>query len=109
MSWILQISQACSSSDWASGDWFRCTFEPAVQTAGEPTVGMLLGGTIVFAMYLAGGGLAAPSVITILLAAALVPLLPGGLVGIAAGVAFIGLVGTLIGVGRRYVLPQGVP
>jgi hypothetical protein len=107
MSMLLQVSNACSTSEWANGEWFRCAFEPAVQSVGEPTVGMLLGGTLVLAFYLAGGGIAAPAVLTLLLAAAVVPLLPAGLIGIAAGIAFVGIVGALVAVGQRYVLPGG--
>lgn len=107
---LLQTSNACGQDDWANGEWYRCMFEPAASSVGEPLAGILTGGTIVLSLYLAGdGGLAAPAVVTILLAAALVPLLPGGMVGFAAGIAFIGLVSVLMSIGRRYVLPQGVP
>lgn len=109
MLWLLQASEPCNTTEWSNGDWYRCTFEPAVASVGEPIVGILTGGTVVLSLYVAGGGLAAPAVVTLLLAAAMLPLLPGGMVGIAFGVAFVGLVATLISVGQRYVLDQGVP
>lgn len=103
------VLQACSPAEWAGGDWFRCAFDPVVNSVGEPLVGVMVGGVIVLSLYIAGDGMAAPAVVTILLSGALVPLLPGGMVGVAFGVAFVGLVAALISVGERYVLTGGVP
>jgi hypothetical protein len=100
----------CTINTWLQGDtWHQCIFEPAAgSVGGEPMFGLLVGATLIVSLYLAGSGdLATPTVVTLLLGSVLVPVLPGGMVGVAYGVVVAGVSGALIAIARRYVLDPG--
>lgn len=95
----------CGVSDWVAGDWHRCLFEPVVSVIGEPIFGLLVGGGVYLALYLAGGGRAsAPTVVTILVASLLFPLLPGQFSGIAWSVLFVGATAAIFQSLQKYLL-----
>lgn len=95
----------CALNRWITGDWFACMFDPVTATTGETGFGLLVGATLIMALYLAGdGSMATPSVAIILFAGVMVPVLPGAYVGVAQGVAIIGVFAALLAVGQKYVL-----
>lgn len=99
------LLQTCGATDYIQGDWHRCTFEPVVSIIGEPLFGLLLGGVVYLSFYLAGGGrTAAPTVVTILLAALLFPILPGQYVGIGWATLFVGAAAAIFQTLQKYVL-----
>ena len=75
---------------------------------GQGWLGMGIGGLIYLGFWLAGKQeLATPTVVTILLAAVVVPMLPGGLQGTAKGLVIVGVMGGLMAIGRRYIMSPG--
>jgi|APHM01.1.fsa_nt_gi hypothetical protein len=96
---------SCGVDQWILGDWHRCLFEPITSLIGEPTFGVLIGIGIYGSMYVAGGGdMTTPTVVTILLATLMFPLLPGGFSGIAWAVLLVGAAGSILQVMQKYVL-----
>lgn len=88
---------------WFEGNWQKAIFGPPTDLLGEPLLGAFFAVPILVGFYFAGdGSLAAPSVLTILLGAFLLPVLPGNLAGLAYGVAFIGTAAALTAVGLRW-------
>lgn len=102
---VLQTT-VCNASEWANDTaWHSCVFDPTPAQTGEPLFGLFVGSAVVLGLYLAGNGdMAAPTVTTILFAGLFATVLPGGMVGVAWAVAFIGFVAGLLAVGQRYVL-----
>lgn len=103
---ILQYSDtSCGINRWISGDWHSCLFNPIVNLIGEPTFGVLVGVGIYAGLYFAGGGdTTTPTVVTILLATLMFPLIPGSLNGIAYSVLVVGVAAGLLQVAQKYVL-----
>jgi len=67
--------------------------------------GLLLGGSLIAGLWLAGDGdLATPAAVTVLVGGVLFPILPGGYLGIARTVAFLGLVAVILAVLEKYYL-----
>jgi hypothetical protein len=96
---------SCDTSSWIAGDWHTCLFEPTTSLIGEPTFGVLIGVGIYGSMYVAGGGdMTTPTVVTILLATLMFPLLPGGFSGIAWAVLLVGAAAAILQVMQKYVL-----
>lgn len=90
---------------WFNGSWQEAMFEPTTSLVGEPLLGAFFAVPILVGFYFAGdGSLAAPSVLTILLGAFMLPVFPGNLAGLAYGVAFIGTVAALAAIGRGWLI-----
>lgn len=102
-------SAACDAGTWANASVHKCIFDPATtSTGGDPLFGLLVGGVVILSYFIASGGdLATPSVLTIIFGGILAQVLPGGLVGVAWAIAFVGLVGAIVAVSQRYVLSPG--
>jgi len=99
---------ACKPSAWINGDWTTCLFGPVSNLVGEGVWGILVGAGLWAALYFAGNGNATtPTVVTILLASVLFPLLPGQFAGIAWSVLVVGAVAAAIQVAQKYVLSEG--
>lgn len=102
------MSPACDIATWLSGSWHTCVFAKPTAALGEPLIGLFFGGVTILGMYLASGGnMESAAVLTILLGALMVPVLPGGLVGAAYAIATIGIAGAVISVAQKYVLNPG--
>jgi len=96
---------SCSVDTWIGGDWHRCLFEPITALVGEATFGVLIGVGIYASLYLAGGGrTTTPTVVTILLATLMFPVLPSGFNGIAWSVLLVGAAASMLQVLQKYVL-----
>lgn len=98
--------QEVSLGDYFSGDLVRALLDDLVFAAGgEATFGVILGGTVIFAFYLAGDGdFATPAVLTVLLGVIMFPLLPSSYLNIARVVAFLGLVAAIMAGLEKYYL-----
>jgi hypothetical protein len=92
------------------GDLMTCVLEDLGAAAGGfLVVGLLVGGTTLLSLYLAGDGEpAAPTVVTILLGSALVPILPAQYVTIAWSIVVLGIAFGAFAALNRWVLRQGV-
>lgn len=95
----------CTINEWITLNWHRCIFDPTVSLIGEGLFGLIVGVGIWAGLYFAGGGSpTTPTVVTILVATLLFPLLPGGYVGIAWSILVIGSTGAIIQALQKYVL-----
>ena len=83
---------SCGVDTWIGGDWHRCLFEPITALVGEATFGVLIGRTTT------------PTVVTILLATLMFPVLPSGFNGIAWSVLLVGAAASMLQVLQKYVL-----
>jgi hypothetical protein len=100
-----QLLQACRADQWLSGDVGPCLYEPITSIAGEGFFGVMIGGSVYLSLYFAGGGRATTAtVVTILLASAMFPLLPGDFSGIAWAVLFVGGTAAVLQSAQKYVL-----
>lgn len=71
-------------------------------------MGLLLGGTLLTSLYIAGDGdIVVPSVVTILLGAVLVPVLPPQFVTLAYTVTAIGITVAVFAMWSRFTSPGG--
>lgn len=96
---------SCSVDQWILGDWFNCLFEPTAGLIGIPTMGFLIGSGLWAALYLAGGGrTTTPTIVLILLATALFPLIPDGFNGLAWSVLLVGATAAILQSMQKYVL-----
>jgi hypothetical protein len=102
---IRPILQFCDMDRWLNGEAHACVFDPAVGLIGEGIFGILIGGGLYLALYFAGGGRATtPTVVTVLLAALLFPVLPGAYVGIAWSMLLVGAAAALLQTFQKYIL-----
>lgn len=87
-------------------DMYGCAISQLTAAlGGEATFGFLVGGTVLFAMYIAGDGdLAAPTVLTILLGGMLFPILPGAYARMAWAIIFVGIVAGGLSIANKYLL-----
>jgi len=101
----MTLLNACGTSDWLSGDWGPCLYEPVTTVAGEGFFGLVIGGSVFLSLYFAAGGRATTAtVVTMLLAGALFPVLPGQYVGIAWTVLFVGAAAAILQSAQKYIL-----
>lgn len=105
MTWLPLQSTGC----YTSNPWNllgECALPQLVAAVGsEQMFGLLIGGSLIAGLWLAGeGDLATPATVTVLVGGVLFPLLPGGYLGIARTVAFVGLVAALLAVLEKYYL-----
>lgn len=100
---LLQSGLDCYVSQ---GDRLGCAFNDfAGATGGEAMFGLLLGGALLLAFYVASdGSVAVPAVILTLTGAFLVPILPVQVAGIAGTVIIMGLGAGIFAGLRRYTL-----
>lgn len=102
---MIAVLQACGVDGWLSGSWGDCIWQPVTGLLGAPVFGLLLGTAIYGSLYIAAGGRATTAtVVTILLASVLFPVLPSAYLGIAWTVLFVGAVAALLQAGQKYVL-----
>jgi len=99
------MMQSCAVSEWINGNWHSCLFDPVTSLVGEPTFGLLVGAGLWTAFYLAGNGsMTTPTVVTILLATVMFPVLPSAFSGIAWTILVVGATAALVQLGQKYVL-----
>jgi hypothetical protein len=98
----------CDISAWITGDWSRCLFDPAVIGAPTTVFGLIVGGGVMFSFYVAGRSIATPTVLLILLSSILIPVLPGAYVGIANGLAVVGVMAAVFALLQKYVMSPSV-
>jgi hypothetical protein len=102
------MSNACDIGTWLSGNWHTCVFGKPTEALGEPLIGLFFGGVTILGMYIASGGdMDSAAVLTILLGAVMVPVLPGGLTGAAYAIALIGAAAAVVSVAQKYILNPG--
>jgi len=107
--------QVVGPSEWGfecyqnTGDMYACMISDlTTATSGEITFGLLVGGAVLLALYLAGDGeVATVSIMTILFGGILIPALPGGYRTIAYSIMFMGMFVGVFALARRYVLEVG--
>ena len=77
----------------AQGDLFQCALDGLFGAGPSPGVfGLVVAGTLVTSLYIAGDGtIVVPAVVTILLGAVMVPILPPQYVGFAYTVVVLGI------------------
>jgi len=106
---MMGLLQTGGISCYQSGSMWSCVAQDLASAAGgEVTFGLLVGGVLLLAFYIAGDGeIATPSVLAILLVGILLPVLPGSVRQMATGLMLMGVVGGLFALARRYVLQVG--
>lgn len=108
--WLLQLNNSdlgCYVGN--SPDPIGCSIDLLIAGAqGEFVLGLMLGGGLMVGFYNAGGGsLAAPSVLVALIGGILFPLLPASLTTVATTLMFLGLVGAILTLLKKYVMQPG--
>jgi hypothetical protein len=99
------ILQACEASRWLAGEWHNCVFEPVPDLVGVPVFGLIVASMLYMTLYVAGSGnLTTPTVVSILLATALFPVIPDQFSGIAWSILLIGGAGASFQILQKYVL-----
>jgi hypothetical protein len=99
------ILQACGIDKWIAGDWHNCIFSPVVGLVGEGIFGVLIGASLWIALYFAGGGsTTTPTVVTILLATIMFPVLPASYYGIAWSMLLVGAAAAILQSMQKYAL-----
>jgi hypothetical protein len=99
------ILQACEASRWLAGEWHSCVFEPVPDLVGLPVFGLVVASMLYMSLYVAGSGnLTTPTVVCILLAGALFPVIPSQFSGIAWSVLLVGAAGATFQVFQKYIL-----
>ena len=102
---ITTSTTTTQSNVWVEGKWMTGLFDPLIGQLGQGLFGLLLGGAVFLGFYFAGDGdFASPTVVLMLFAGLLFPLLPGGLQGIAWVVVFIGLTSGIMAVLQKHVI-----
>jgi len=87
-----------------TGEWHRCMFDSGVIGAPETVFGLIVGGGLLASFYIAGKGIATPTVLLILLAGIMIPVLPGAYVGIANAIAVMGVMSAVFLLLQKYVM-----
>ncbi len=87
-----ETSVACFAEG-TEGDLAQCALDGVFSAGPAPSLmGLLMGGTLITSLYIAGDGtVVVPSVVTILLGSALVPILPAQYVTFAYTVTVLGI------------------
>ena len=91
------------------GDMTACVVDGIFGAGPAPSLmGLLLSGTLLTSLYLAGdGSIVVPAIITILLGSAMIPILPAQFVTLAYTVMVIGTAAAIFGVWTRFTTPGG--
>lgn len=101
---VLLQSGEISIGDYFGGDLLRAALDDLVWAAGgEATFGVLIGGTVIGALWIAGDGdLATPAVLTVLLGVIMFPILPETYLNIARVISFLGLAAAVLAGLEKY-------
>jgi hypothetical protein len=99
----MTLLQAAPISDWLNGNWNDAIFDPVPDLIGEGLWGVLIVGVLVVAFYVAGdSSIAAPTVLSMLIAAIAIPLLPGTYLGYFNALVIIGFTVAVYTTYRRF-------
>jgi len=99
------VLQACGMDPWLAGEFGRCIIDPVRNLIGNGLFGLFIAAAVWGGLYFAGGGNSTTATtVTILLATALFPVLPGQYTGIAWSVLVIGAAAAILQAGQKYVL-----
>ena len=92
-----------------TGSMYACMIgDIAAAAGGAVNLGLLVGGVLMVAFYIAGDGeLATPAILTVLLSGIMLPALPGTYRTIAYSMMFLAVFIGGFGVARRYILQVG--
>jgi hypothetical protein len=106
MSPLVPLQEVSLDDYLGGGDMLRAALDDLVWAAGgEATFGVIVGGSIILAMWIAGDGdLSMPSVITVLFGGILFPILPPTYLTIARVVTFVGLTAGVLAAGEKFYL-----
>lgn len=93
-----------------SGDVIKCTTDAVMSSGPSPgLIGLLIGGTLLTSLYIAGNrDPVVPAIVTILFGGALVPMLPAQYVDSAYAVVILGVTAAGVAAWQRYVVTGGV-
>ena len=91
------------------GDLGQCVVDGVFGAEPAPSLmGLLMGGTVLTSLYIAGdGSVVVPSVVTILIGAAMIPTLPAQYVGMAYTVTAIGVAVAVFSMWTRFTHQGG--
>lgn len=91
------------------GDLMTCVADDlALAVGGQGVLGLLIGGVVILALYIAGNGHPGPPVIvTVLLGAVLVPVLPAQFTATAYAIVVLGIAFGVMAAARTHVLHGG--
>lgn len=105
----LQSSAIDCYTQGTEGDLLTCVADDLVIAAGgQGVLGLLIGGVLLLALYIAGNGHPAPPVVvTILLGSALVPVLPAGYTTTAYAIVVLGIAFGVMAAAKRHVMHGG--
>jgi len=103
-----ESSVACFAQG-TEGDLGQCVLDGVFSAGPAPSLmGLLMGGTLLTSLYIAGDGtVVVPSVVTILLGSALLPILPPQYVGMAYTVTGIGIAVAVFSMWSRFTSRGG--
>jgi hypothetical protein len=94
----------CDIDEWIGGAWHPCIFDPMTSLVGEGLFGLIVGAAVWAGLYFGGGGSpTTPTVVTILLATLLFPVLPEAYVGIAWSILVVGATGVALQIVQKYL------
>jgi len=97
--------QACGLDPWLSGNWGQCIINPVKGLIGAGFFGLLIAIAVYGGLYFAGGGdSTTATVVTLLVATALFPVLPGAYRGIAWTILLVGGAAAIFQSLQKYVL-----
>jgi len=96
-------------TDGQQGEITQCVVDATFAAGPAPSlVGLLLGGSVITSLYIAGNGdVTVPAVVTILLGAAMVPLLPAQFTTLAYTVVVIGITAAAFAAWTRFTHQGG--
>jgi hypothetical protein len=104
---VTPLQSEIALGDYLGGnDMLQAALDDLVFAAGgEAIFGLLVGGVLILALWIAGDGdLATPSVTTVLVGALMFPLLPGTYLTIARVITFLGLTAAILAAVEKYYL-----
>jgi len=104
---VTPLQSEIALDDYLGGnDMLQAALDDLVFAAGgEAIFGLLVGGVLILALWIAGDGdLATPATITVLVGGVLFPILSGDYLNIARVVAFLGLAGVILATIEKYYL-----
>ena len=94
----------CDINQWIDGVWHQCIFDPMTGLLGEAMFGLIVGTAMWAGLYFGGGGSpTTPTVVTILVATLLFPVLPEAYVGIAWSILIVGAAAIALQTIQKYV------
>lgn len=101
------VLEAANVTKWIEGEWHDAMFQPQIELVGGPILGLLVGGTVLTSLYIAGRrDLATPTVFVMIFLPLLNGFLPESMQQVAWTVAMLGLVAAIMAVARAYIIPR---